>query len=194
VGRKELETIAQIKLLAALLYLDERLGHIRQKGGNDSERSSTSLKATAWGVEDLGSWRPEAQGKSPRAGYHPADGCQDGENGHFCHGLGIDNQECTGKNVGCKSHLVASMIEMISTIPDRATLLWPLFVLGNAGLESEEQRRFVLDRLANVQKINNLGSVRRTIDAVKHAFLTKSLISPSGRAWGHERYRYISLA
>ncbi|KAJ5470335.1 hypothetical protein N7530_007692 [Penicillium desertorum] len=75
-----------------------------------------------------------------------------------------------------------------------ATLLWPLFVLGNTGLENEEQRRFVLDRLANIQKTRNLGSVKRTIDAVKHAFVTKGLFSSCNKAWVHETYRYISLA
>lgn len=86
------------------------------------------------------------------------------------------------------------MIELISTLPDEVALLWPLFVLGNAGLENEEQRRFVLDRLANIQKMQNLGSVRRTIDAVKHAFMTKSVLPSGGRVWGHETYRSISLA
>lgn len=74
------------------------------------------------------------------------------------------------------------------------TLLWPLFVLGNAGLENEGQRRFVLDRLANIQKTQNLGSIRRTIDAVKHSFMTKSLSSLGDRVWGHKAYGYISLA
>jgi hypothetical protein len=86
------------------------------------------------------------------------------------------------------------MIKLISTLPDMATLLWPLFVLGNTGLENEEHRRFVLDRLANIQKTRNLGSVRRAIDAVKHAFVTKSLLASGNKSWGHETYRYISLA
>ena len=106
----------------------------------------------------------------------------------------IDDKKRLGVSEGCKSRLILSMIKLISTLPDMATLLWPLFVLGNTGLENEEQRRFVLDRLANIQKTRNLGSVRRTIDAVKHAFVTKSLFSSGNKAWGHETYRYISLA
>jgi hypothetical protein len=82
----------------------------------------------------------------------------------------------------------------MSTLPDMHTLLWPLFVLGNAGLQNEEQRRFVLDRLISMEKTQNLGSVKRTIIAVKHAFKTKSLLSPGARLWGHESYGYISLA
>lgn len=135
-GREDLERIAQVKHLAAFLYLNERL-------------------------EDK---------------------------------LDIDDRGRRGVSEGCKSRLISSMIELISTLPDMATLLWPLFVLGNTGLENEEQRRFVLDRLANIQKTRNLGSVKRTIDAVKHAFVTKSLCSSGNKAWVHETYRYISLA
>ncbi|CAP98952.1 Pc22g16640 [Penicillium rubens Wisconsin 54-1255] len=135
-GREDLERIAQVKHLAAFLYLNERL-------------------------EDK---------------------------------LDIDDRRRRGVSEGCKSRLISSMIELISTLPDMATLLWPLFVLGNTGLENEEQRRFVLDRLANIQKTRNLGSVKRTIDAVKHAFVTKSLCSSGNKAWVHETYRYISLA
>lgn len=101
-----------------------------------------------------------------------------------------------------------------------ATLLWPLFVLGNVKLENEEHRRFVLDRLLGIQKSRNLGSVRRAIEAVKHSFGTKNLglnseaeaeadlgfASAGSRSrsrstglgglqgWGQERVRYISLA
>lgn len=101
-----------------------------------------------------------------------------------------------------------------------ATLLWPLFVLGNLTLENEEHRRFVLDRLLGIQKSRNLGSVRRAIEAVKHSFGTKDLglnseaeadlgfASADSRSrsrsrwtglgglqgWGQERVRYISLA
>lgn len=86
-----------------------------------------------------------------------------------------------------------------------ATLLWPLFVLGNVALENEEHRRFVLDRLLGIQRARNLGSVRRAIEAVKHAFATKDLDLGSsssstggwqgwGQGWGQERFRYISLA
>lgn len=90
--------------------------------------------------------------------------------------------------------LVSSMIELISILPDMATMLWPLFVLGNARLENEEHRRFILDRLTNIQKSRNLASVCRTIEAVKHSFGTRDLSRSSTRMWGHESYRYISLA
>lgn len=86
------------------------------------------------------------------------------------------------------------MIELMSTVPDSETLLWPPFVLGITELDNEQQRRFVLDRLGNIQQKQNLGSVRRTIDAVKHAFATKSVLSPDEWAWGHESYGFISLA
>ena len=41
------------------------------------------------------------------------------------------------------------------------------------GLDSEEPRRFVLDRLEHIQKTRNLGSVRRAV-AVLAAFSEKS--------------------
>lgn len=100
-----------------------------------------------------------------------------------------------------KTQLVTSIIESISTLPDMATLLWPLFVLGNVALEDEEHRRFVLDRLLGIQRARNLGSVRRAIEAVKYAFVTKGLdldADLTGRGglqgWGDGRFRYISLA
>jgi hypothetical protein len=93
-----------------------------------------------------------------------------------------------------KDRLVSTIIELIETLPDMATLLWPLFILGNAGVEDEYHRRFILDRLSSIQRLRNLGSVRRTIDAVKHAFGTTGLDYGIERAWGHESYRYISLA
>lgn len=75
-----------------------------------------------------------------------------------------------------------------------ATLLWPLFVLGNAGLDNEEHRRFVLDRLTDIQKTRNLGSIRRATMAVKHAFTRRDLCHPCERPWDHKKYQYLSLA
>lgn len=80
--RKDLERIAQIKHLAALLYLTERLGHIKPKGESASACCSVSLNAMAWEVEDLGLWGSTAQGKSSRARKHQADGRQSGEDAH----------------------------------------------------------------------------------------------------------------
>ncbi|KAL2822437.1 hypothetical protein BJX63DRAFT_427005 [Aspergillus granulosus] len=52
-----------------------------------------------------------------------------------------------------KPHLVTLIIESIATLPGMTTLLWPLFILGNAGVEDECPRRFVLDRLLNIQRL-----------------------------------------
>ncbi|KAL4924076.1 transcription factor domain-containing protein [Aspergillus undulatus] len=117
-----------------------------------------------------------------------------------------------------KHSLITSLITSISTLTNTATdpntnmatLLWPLFILGNVSLENEEHRRFVLDKLMGIQKARNLGSVRRTIEAVKYTFGTKGLgvelglgregegrfvngHGPGG-SWGCERWRGISLA
>lgn len=58
--------------------------------------------------------------------------------------------------------LITSIISLIKTLPNSSTLLWPLFILGNtsSGLD-ESQRRFVHERLTALQKVRNLGSVRR---------------------------------
>jgi hypothetical protein len=138
--RQDLEQIANIKHLTALLYMHERLGFPRH--------SPASAKP---GTE-----------------------------------LDLSNLS--------KDRLVSTIIELVGTLPDMATLLWPLFILGNVGVENEDHRRFVLDRLSSIQRLRNLGSVRRTIDAVKHSFGTTGLDYGMERAWGHESYRYISLA
>ncbi|KAL2847507.1 fungal-specific transcription factor domain-containing protein [Aspergillus pseudoustus] len=146
--RKDLEQIANIKHLTALLYLHERLGVLK----HSQPRSSYLSPIHSW--LDKGS----------------------------------------GSNEPMKNRLVSAIVELIATLPDMATLLWPLFIVGNIGVENEDHRRFVLDRLSNIQRLRNLGSVRRTIDAVKHAFGTKGLEYGVERMWGHESYRYISLA
>ncbi|KAL2871194.1 Zn(II)2Cys6 transcription factor [Aspergillus lucknowensis] len=149
IERKDLEQVAHIKHLAALLYFNERLGSSRPAPKFYHERSE------------------DDPGPCDRDDLEP---------------------------YSSKEQLISSVIESITTLPDMATLLWPLFVLGNAGLENEDHRRFVLDRLSRIQKMRNLGSVRRTIEAVKHAFGTKDLAWRGDRVWGHESYRYISLA
>ncbi|KAL3486701.1 fungal-specific transcription factor domain-containing protein [Aspergillus germanicus] len=139
--RHDLERVANIKHLTALLYLHERLGFPKE--------SQPSI-------------------------YNPsgAPSC-----------LPLDRFTLS------KDRLVSTIIESIATLPDMATLLWPLFILGNAGVEDEYHRRFLLDRLSSIQRLRNLGSVRRTIDAVKHAFGTTGLHYGIERAWGHESYR-----
>ncbi|KAL6239477.1 fungal-specific transcription factor domain-containing protein [Aspergillus navahoensis] len=102
-----------------------------------------------------------------------------------------------------KPHLITLIITSISALPNTtaATLLWPLFVLGNSALEDEAHRRFVLDRLFDIQRARNLGSVRRTIEAVKYAFGTRGLglagdqsVAVQATRWENKRYRFISLA
>ncbi|KAE8146981.1 MFS general substrate transporter [Aspergillus avenaceus] len=80
-----------------------------------------------------------------------------------------------------RRHLVFSIIRIISELPDSATLLWPLYVLGHVGLEDEEQRRFILDRLERIEKTRNLGSIKRASIAVKRAFQLDDFNYPCGR-------------
>ncbi|KAL2832543.1 fungal-specific transcription factor domain-containing protein [Aspergillus cavernicola] len=170
IDRGDLERVAHVKQLAALLYLNERLGSV-------SVSASVSVN--------------HARGPSSRHSQNPP----------------TTETEANTLNLSIspapsKPHLISSIISTISTLPNMATLLWPLFVLGNVGLENEEQRRFVLDRLSGIQRSRNLGSVWRTIEAVKHSFGTRDLQldldlglgSAKGRSWGHESYRFISLA
>lgn len=93
-----------------------------------------------------------------------------------------------------KQRLVSSIINIVSTLPDSTTLLWPLFVLGNSGLEDQEERRFVLDRLGKMEQKRNLGSVRRARMAVKRAFCRSDLDYSCGRVWGDRGCGFISLA
>ncbi|PGH00990.1 hypothetical protein AJ79_08054 [Helicocarpus griseus UAMH5409] len=94
----------------------------------------------------------------------------------------------------CKTHLVKMIIDKIRKLPDSPTLLWPLYLVGNVGLDDEEHRRFVLDRLAGIQKIRNLGSVRRARMVVEYAYRAKDIDYPRGKVWGDDGPGIISLA
>ncbi|KAL4891115.1 fungal-specific transcription factor domain-containing protein [Aspergillus ambiguus] len=105
----------------------------------------------------------------------------------------MDNmQGSTGPDNLNKHHIISSMLRILTTLSDAATLLWPLFILGHAGLENEEHRRFILDRLHRMQRTRNLGSVRRARKAVKRAFQGKDL--GHGKEWGVDGMEFISLA
>ncbi|KAL5364845.1 fungal-specific transcription factor domain-containing protein [Aspergillus floccosus] len=108
-------------------------------------------------------------------------------------GRRVPPSDCTGSPLEKlnKHHIVAALIKMLSTLPDAATLLWQLYILGNAGLENEEHRRFILDRLHCMQRTRNLGSVRRARKAVKRAFQLRDL---DHGGWGIDGVEFISLA
>lgn len=95
-----------------------------------------------------------------------------------------------------KQRLVSSIIEHISALPnpDTVCVLWPLYVIGHStALEDESQRRFVLERLLNIQQLRNLGSVRAARRAVERVFRTKDLELPGSKG-GQQRNWVISLA
>ncbi|KAH8812538.1 fungal-specific transcription factor domain-containing protein [Xylogone sp. PMI_703] len=90
-----------------------------------------------------------------------------------------------------KAGLIDSLIEQITPLRNSPTLLWPLFVLGNASPEDEEHRRFVLERLDAMRRSRNLGSIR----------LARQLIEDKYRTWDLElegemrpKGKWISLA
>ncbi|PWY86785.1 Zn(II)2Cys6 transcription factor [Aspergillus heteromorphus CBS 117.55] len=93
-----------------------------------------------------------------------------------------------------KRHLTSAIINIISVLPDRATLLWPLYILGHVGLDTEDHRRFVLERLETMQRARNLGSVRRALMAVKRAFQVVDMKHSAGHSWGDSGFGLISLA
>ncbi|KAL6359177.1 hypothetical protein LRP88_06597 [Fusarium phalaenopsidis] len=198
-GRNDLKLVARVKHLAALLYLTERLGHFSPKPGSLSAKTYASFNVTTCDVEDAKPWvfttsEPSSSMREQRQNAYYSGGNSFSSDTSSEDGVDIWHDEKILLYGRSKKHLVSSMVKLISMLPDMSTLLWPLFVLGNASLENEEQRRFVLDRLASMQKMENLASVRRTIDAVRHAFTTQGLLTSGDRRWGHESYRYISLA
>lgn len=95
-----------------------------------------------------------------------------------------------------KADLISTLVSQLSALPTTPTLLWPLFVLGRASPDSEDHRRFVLDRLLEMQRLRNLGSVR----------LARRLVEGEYRKWDlniegdgprHEisvRGKWVSLA
>jgi hypothetical protein len=66
--------------------------------------------------------------------------------------------------------LVESLVAQLEPLPVTPTLLWPLFVLGNASPHNEDHRRFVLERLGGMLKGRNLGSVRLARRLVERKF------------------------
>lgn len=81
-----------------------------------------------------------------------------------------------------KSDLVSAIVSLISSLPNLSTLLWPLFVLGNTEL-NEENRHFVLERLTNIQRVRNLGSVRQARILVEHAWKKSDLSTDAWQSW-----------
>jgi hypothetical protein len=82
-----------------------------------------------------------------------------------------------------KSSLITSVIEQMSPLASSPTLLWPLFILGKASPADEGHRRFVLERLNDILKSRNLGSVR----------LAKKLVADKYRSWDLELHGEMAL-
>ncbi|PGH12279.1 hypothetical protein AJ80_06793 [Polytolypa hystricis UAMH7299] len=164
--QEELLRIAETKRLSAMLYLRERLG-------NPSTASTILHPLLTISL-------------SPRTSCsaHPAT---------TPHNPIISGAIETSSSA-CKSRLISAIISLIDTLPDTPTLLWPLFIVGNVGLDDEVHRRFVLERLQSIQKVRNLGSVRRAREVVESAYRARDLDHPRGKIWGDQRSGMISLA
>jgi hypothetical protein len=68
------------------------------------------------------------------------------------------------------TRLVDCLIAQLVPLPVTPTLLWPLFVLGNASPHNEYHRRFVLERLGDILRERNLGSVRLARRLIENRF------------------------
>lgn len=172
--------IAEVKRLAAMLFLKERMGDYLSGAEHQQElidsppdaprrKSTSSSSSTDTATLSLGS------GKATRST--------------------LSNSINASYS---KQRLIAAIIKLVGSFKTPlATFLWPLYVVGHAGLDDEEQRRFVLEQLRAIQKTRNLGSVRLARITVERAFRTKDLELPFGRAWtesAEEGPRVISLA
>ncbi|GAO51273.1 hypothetical protein G7K_5379-t1 [Saitoella complicata NRRL Y-17804] len=83
--------------------------------------------------------------------------------------------EMAGPSEPRMEELTGQVIDMMRLLPDKATLLWPLFIIGTLGVQSEEDRRFVLDRLENMQRKRDLGSIRKGRKAIEAVWVDRDL-------------------
>lgn len=163
--RDDLLRVAEVKRLTALLYLRQRLG---------TPRNSSILSPVSVGL--YARYPITFNTKTSRASTSPGS-------------LAL----VESSTLAWKEKLVTDIIAIISTLPDTATLLWPLFVIGSVDIDNEEHRRFILERLQNIQNSRNLGNIRRARLAVESAYRARDLDHPRGNDWGREG-RGISLA
>ncbi|PGH06732.1 hypothetical protein GX51_02173 [Blastomyces parvus] len=168
--QEDLLRIAETKRLAAILYLRERLG------------SPTGL-CYFYPVEKF----------SPPQNKYQKHKNNNGINQSIRNHATMPSSVETSSS-GFKARIVNMIISLMENLPDSPTLLWPLFIVGNVGLDDEEHRRFVLDRLMSIQKTRNLGSVRRARMVVECAYRAKDIHFPRGKVWGDEGPGVISLA
>ncbi|KIW16108.1 hypothetical protein PV08_06159 [Exophiala spinifera] len=113
----------------------------------------------------------------------------------------VDNCIPPPRSLGRK-RLIDCIMSSLRLLPETcAASLWPLFVLGNSRLESEEQRHFVLTRLGQLEDSRKLGSIYHARRLVERYIAASSLPSnplvlgnlPRGLALT-ENERWISLA
>ncbi|KAK2792421.1 hypothetical protein FQN52_003356 [Onygenales sp. PD_12] len=178
----DLERIAETKRLSALLYLRERLGNptspchicpaeLRYHQHNNIHNHPSSTRQTIT--------------RYP----HNRNNINNNRNRSPTTPTAVDTS-----STAWKARIVNLIVSHISTLPDSPTLLWPLFIVGNVDLDDEGHRRFVLERLASIQKTRNLGSVRRARMVVEAAYRAKDIDFPRGKSWGEGEAGVISLA
>ncbi|KAL1962751.1 hypothetical protein VTN77DRAFT_9205 [Rasamsonia byssochlamydoides] len=177
--------IAEAKRLTTMLYLKERLGSFFSSSSSSASSSSSQQQQLSNCNSTFYSDYRKSTGDVPGNSHN-------NNNSNTTQSLSLSQSQCLQSP---KHHLVNTIISLIAHLPKHnstsATILWPLFVIGHSsGLDDEEQRRFVLDRLRGIQQTRNLGSVRRALMAVEHAFRTRDLDLPRRhgrrRAWGDD--------
>ncbi|KAL6241388.1 hypothetical protein RBB50_011652 [Rhinocladiella similis] len=82
-----------------------------------------------------------------------------------------------------RKRLIDCIMSSLRLLPETcAASLWPLFVLGNSRLESEEQRHFVLTRLGQLEDSRKLGSIYHARRLVERYIAASSLPSMGARS------------
>lgn len=104
---------------------------------------------------------------------------------------GTDSPEAAYRHL---NRLIHSLVSQLESLPVTPTLLWPLFVLGNVSPDNEQHRRFVLERLDEMIKTRNLGSVRLARRLVEGKFRTWDLQLEEGGAGDVMRPKIVKTA
>lgn len=89
----------------------------------------------------------------------------------------------------------ATVVQILSKIEPKPSMIFALFVIGTMGVWNEEDRRMVLDKFTGMAKTRPLASIIKAKEAVEAAWLDKDI--GKDRRWEHlleKRGSFLSLA
>ena len=72
-------------------------------------------------------------------------------------------------------NLTARVMKILSRLPPKPSLTFPLFVVGTLGVWNEDDRRIVLDKFSKMVETRPLASIVRAADIVKAVWLDRDL-------------------